>query len=129
MVTNVIIIVNGNTTPDGVDFQSMTLCNPFLFFLGGVSGAVLIISISKLIKKSRILNYFGKNSLVVCGTQAEIYISTQRLFGVYDNYTISYWLGILIIIITLLFEIGIIYLFNKYCPMLIGKKRLLLIKE
>lgn len=88
-------------------------------------GTILVLNISELIKESKILNFFGKNSLIVCGTQAELYITIQRLFDITDNYTSPIFIRIIVLLITLLCSVGIIYLFSRCVPWFVGKKKLI----
>lgn len=125
VITAVCPIINAGSGIDGVDFNSMTLNNPILFFLGGIAGTVLVIKISEFIKQSKFLNFFGKNSIIVCGTQAQLYITIQRLLGITDNYTSSVFIRIIVLLLTLLCSVAVIHLFLHCVPWFVGKKKLI----
>ncbi len=125
VITAVCPFINAGSGIDGVDFNSMILNNSILFFLGGIAGTVLIINMSKFIANSKSLNFFGKNSIIICGTQAELYITIQSLMGITDNYTSSILLRIIVLLATLLCCVGIIYLFSYCVPWFVGKKKLI----
>lgn len=55
-----------------VDMLDNHIGNPFLFITGSFSGIFLIIEISKLIKNSKLLTFFGRNTLHILGLHTVI---------------------------------------------------------
>ncbi len=47
-----------------IDMHTNAYGNIFLFYIGAVSGSIMVISLSMLINKNAPLEYFGKNSLI-----------------------------------------------------------------
>ncbi|MBQ6160870.1 MAG: hypothetical protein IJK24_07980 [Oscillospiraceae bacterium] len=60
-------------------FGSRVLNNGFLFILTGLTGTLCVLIFSRFVKKSRILQFFGKNSFAVMGFQVPLFWLTSRL--------------------------------------------------
>lgn len=113
VLTIVVTVLNGN-----VDLSEMILNNPFLYFMGSITGTYFIIQLSKHIKLTP-LNYVGKNSLTVMGTHQAILLPIRYYFNIPE---FSLYSGLIIFILVILLEFPIIYLFNRFIPFLVGKK-------
>lgn len=92
-------------------------------YLCGCVGTIMLLAISKIINKSRILSFYGKNTLTLLCLQmpviqvANLIVTKFEMGGV-----ISFLLTFLI---TLMIFLPIIWIFNRFLPMVIGKKDLL----
>ncbi len=97
----------------------------FHFVIGAVAGTIIVWFIRRLISKNRILEYFGRNSLVVFVThwiilKAIICLSTK--FGIQDYMSPYLFLAIAFVLICAICA-GLVELINtKYLKWMIGKK-------
>lgn len=100
--------------------------NVFLFVIGAIGGSYLIWELSVLLKKSKVLQFFGANSLVILGFHEPIKRVTIKLFSVIlkvsNEFARSYCAVIITIIILIVF-VPIIFIFNRYFPVLVGRSR------
>ncbi|OHD06013.1 MAG: hypothetical protein A2086_06040 [Spirochaetes bacterium GWD1_27_9] len=101
--------------------------NYFYFIITSFAGLFLVSLVSILIEKIGFFDYFGKNSIIILLTHYLIVFSLKALFIVLFKFDIKYlnesvFPLIIIFILTILIQIPIIILLNKYFPMLIGKK-------
>lgn len=108
----VIMDINGQ-----IDIWACTINNPIYMILGGIVGTFLIIGISKNVD-NRFFQFIGRNTITIMGTH---YILIEKLHKILR-------LGsgdksfIILFLVVLLVEIPWIYLYEKYIPVLIGKK-------
>lgn len=93
--------------------------NALIYLVGSLSGSYFILSLSMLIRKCRLLSFYGKNTITILGTHNAILFPIRR-FLFPDT---SGLLGVLTFLIIMLLEIPIILFLNRFCPFLIGKKR------
>lgn len=63
--TIIFALINFNLYGHQIDLRINKLNNFFLFYLASISGIITVISISSRINKNRILEYLGKNSLIL----------------------------------------------------------------
>ena len=111
----------------GIDMYSNTYGNIILFLISSYSGIMfLIFFVKNFIKKSKIFEYIGKNSLVILAFHRRAMTITKILF--------VFILGINMPKENLLFDLGYvmwevilcvpaIIILNKYFPYFIGKKK------
>ncbi len=92
------------------------LNNPLLYAAAAVSGTVLLLAICSAFS-NRLLEYWGRNSIVILGTHQAILYVFQFLLG--KDYSV--YLAILLWIIIMLMEFPIIEGINRWAPFLIGK--------
>lgn len=110
-----------------VDLFELKFNNPFYYTINSVIGALVVIFISKKINKNKIIEYYGKNSLIIMGTHIILIDINKRTLGYIFNSHIPVLYGRIYPIITLititLFEIIVIYFFNTYLSVLLGKHK------
>ncbi len=98
--------------------------NPLIFVLCSILGSLGILFISKAIAHSKILSYFGKNSLIIITTQFPI-LGGLRLLLEYVSANYFYIEEIFVVLIdfilTVLFEVIVIFAVNKFFPLFAGK--------
>ncbi|MBR2696776.1 MAG: acyltransferase family protein [Parasporobacterium sp.] len=104
------------------------LGNPVLYALSAVSGCLMCILLANLIKKSRILEFFGVNSLVTYGFQNTIciplFMELLKLLGRKNElFTDQTFRWIVTVCGTLLLSAAISLAINRFAPFLAGKKR------
>lgn len=110
-----------------VDTNNMILSNPFLYYLGGITGSLAIIYICKALPVSRIITYYGRNSLTAMATHLELYILWAGVTcGKLVSRLISGDVVIVIVatVVTLALDVICIELINRYCPFVLGKRRI-----
>ena len=90
---------------------------PF-YIINAFSGTFFVIEGSKYIS-SKLLSYYGKNTLTVLGTHQAINLTYRVKRGI-DSY--PFGTGMLVFVVISAMEIPLIWLFNRYIPFLIGKK-------
>lgn len=109
----------------GVEMHTNAYGNIGLFYLSALLGSLAVISLSILLKKNSVLEYFGKNSLIFYALEPVQYFVNFLLKSFYPYYSASkicaygFTLGA-IVIICLLSSIAS-FIINKYLPILIGK--------
>jgi len=113
-----------------VDMNSNVLGNYFLFYISSISGIAWILLLSKeVIRKSKFLEYFGKNSLIILGTHTVVLMLLpgiiKRVNGdsggvIYQNDILIN--GVILFLITIIIEIPIIYIINRYFGFFLGRR-------
>lgn len=98
----------------GNDFFSCTLRCPPLFLIGGVCGLYFILGLARL-TDSKPLTYVGKNTLVIMGTHQLV------LYTLHANTDPLWVIGTFVLICAV--EFIVVYVTNRFCPELIGKRR------
>lgn len=92
----------------------------FLYIIAAISGTYLVIHISKMIT-FQFFKYFGQNTLTVVGTHQAVLL----LIRTYTNREIfSVPFGIGVFTFTIMLEVLIIYIFNRFVPFFVGKKKI-----
>ena len=113
---------------DQVNLFYEQLGNPLFYFFASLSGCAFSICLSGLIKKSRVLEFFGKNSLVTYGFQNPLVIpfmmEVLRFAGLGSDLfqdTTLRW--IVTVTGTLLISAALSILINRFAPFLAGRKK------
>lgn len=101
-----------------VDVSQMHLGNPLIFWIGIVAGTKLTLILG-IYKSFSILEFYGKNSLIIMGTHQPLLLLIKELTTMKSFSLLS---GGLIFIAVIILEIPIICLFNRFLPFLVGKK-------
>lgn len=102
--------------------------NFIYFYIAAITGIVAYIQISQFFSKynliTKALEYLGKNSIVIVGTHYIVFFIIQkigRLNSLFkNNMPIK---GYVYALITLLISIPIIFIINRYFPLVIGRKK------
>jgi acyltransferase len=110
-----------------VDMYKLTYNNYFLFYLSAFSGILFYIYVFKMIKPSKILQFYGKNSLIILGIHYLI-ISTLKytlpiLFGYLNLQSNESIFFVADIFLALLLVIPTIVIINRYFPYVTGKSQ------
>lgn len=71
----------------------------------------------------RAFGFAGRSSVVIYGTHHIIYVVLGMLLGVSDFASTPFGTGMIILVGTLLIEIPIVYVVNRWLPFLMGKPR------
>jgi acyltransferase len=113
---------------DKVNMNVLKYGDFFSYYLLAFSGIFGFVYLFKKIGNSKILEYYGRNSLIVLAFHFPLKDILTKLvilsFGVeleYFYYNLAFALSLTVL--NLLFLIPVIYLINNYFPFLLGRKR------
>ncbi|MGV3467204.1 MAG: acyltransferase family protein, partial [Heyndrickxia sp.] len=114
-------------TGDRVDFYNSSLGNTFLFYVAALTGIGAFMIGIKRIKRSKALQYIGKNSLIYLALHQKIIFFLISL--VMQKYVIDYVnlvhipfvKGLLYTLITAFILVPAVYIINHYMPFMLGK--------
>ncbi|MEG1255518.1 acyltransferase family protein [Clostridium sp.] len=100
----------------------------FYFYIAAFTGVIAYIQIAQYIKKNnkitKVLEYFGKNSIVVLCTHYLVFFVIRKidmLNPILKNYI--HIKGYIYATITLLISIPVIFTINRFFPWVLGKKK------
>lgn len=103
----------------GNDFYTCTVNNPILLVIGGISGTIMTLGISRILH-CKMLTYIGKHTLTIMGThQLVIYGMTARFSSLYGGSIIK---GFALLMVIIIFEIPLVWLIDRYLPFFVGGK-------
>jgi acyltransferase len=119
------LAINYNLMPD------MDYClygNVFLFLTGGIAGTVLCLFFSKMLTKTYVLEYLGRNSLIIMGISEPCKRAVLGVFAKLTHYPVdavraSVGMSLICTIIVLIILVPVIYVFNNYLAFAIGATR------
>ena len=113
------------TFNSGILMHKLRIGNPALFVLASLSGSGFIICLAQLMRKSRTLEYIGRNSMgIMClhYKTLPIWAFVMFLTRYLDNS--PNWLSIPVRLITLLFaSLGVTLLIAKIFPAVFGRRK------
>ena len=120
VLTYIIAMLNGQ-----IDFWGSRVGNPILCLIGGLIGAYWVIGLSKNIK-SKLLVFIGQNTMTMMGTHMIVFgivwnLCSITFFNIMPLLTANLYGEILIFILTIAANLPIMYLYNRYLPVLILK--------
>lgn len=105
-----------------IGFAEVTLSNCVFFLLTSFSGIYLTLSVAQM-PLGKWLSILGKNTMTIYCTHFAYYVFIGKLLGNIDMGQQSFAHRCLIFLLVALLEIPTIYLFNRFFPILVGKKR------
>ncbi len=109
-----------------VEMKSRSFGNFPLFYIVAFLGCVMIASSSMLISKNRVLEYFGRNSLLLYAMEPIGYFTNfilKHFSGVYENNdALAVVFTSLAVIFTAIIGSIAAAIVNRYLPFIIGKK-------
>ena len=103
-----------------IDLHHGYVGNPILYFVGAVVTSYCVLRICYIIKENVILEYFGKNSLIVMATHLPLPMITVgsiiiNKMGIVNTYVANVIVSLFVICL----EILVIIFINKVCPYLV----------
>lgn len=105
-----------------VSLANATILNPALFFIVAFSGLMVIVLICYCLTSIRLINLFGRNSLVIYLIGGLIIIPFTSLLHHISNNKIILMIACVIIALVTTFISAIISIFiNRFLPFLVGK--------
>ncbi|MCB2357842.1 acyltransferase family protein [Clostridium estertheticum] len=111
-----------------VDMSSIKYGNYFLFFGSAISGIMASLIFCRLLPKSKLLIYIGKNSIIFFAFHQMILypiidkLITHISFLTSEKSYIVTLNGIIHVGVTLIVMVPIIYVINNYMPFILGKR-------
>lgn len=110
---------------DNISFYYNRYSNVVYMYIAAIAGVMFWCLISYKLNNSRLLEYYGENSLVLLSTHYFIYDLFDYLYNkviIYANFSLNhFWVYIFKFIFTLILVVPLITLFNKLLPKTIGK--------
>jgi len=130
MILNILLSQFGGITNFSMLFHGKY---PILLYINGVLGSIGLIFITHYIfenKKNRVLEFFGRNSLILMGTHMSLMLPviSSKIFTIFWSIPhienpMYYIYGVLCLSIMLIIEYPIIIIINKKLPFILGKSR------
>lgn len=102
-----------------VDLGPWVFGNVPLYIISALAGTFFVLEGSKYIS-SKLLNHYGRNTLTVLGTHQAINLAVRTRLGLAAYPT---GMGILMFLGISLFQLPLIWLFDRLIPFLIGKNK------
>ena len=104
------------------------LGNYIFFMLSATAGSFLVIAICKAVRKNKVLEFIGKNTIIYYTFQREVCINLgmKLLLKLGEKLPIFLNTHVQVVVITIMSCIvlaGISYIITKYFPFIIGKKK------
>lgn len=96
--------------------------NAFILYFCGTTGIMSVMCLAKVLSKVHLLSHIGRFSLVLLIIHMPLKIT---IFTIVDYFKLPGYLSLAVaMIIIILFDLSLIPLLNKYCPQLIGQKKI-----
>ena len=110
------------------DYHRLMLGNGYMYMICALLGSFGVILFSMGIEHFRLLEFFGRNSLVIMCTHLDfclLYLGIQFAWVINEfvTHAKSYIFMFVIVTTVLALESLIIMFFNYFCPFMLGKKR------
>lgn len=111
-----------------VDFHYIILKDTTVFYTCAVIGSLSIILISKGLPRFKLIEYFGKNSLIIMSTHVHCYILYIAILlswqvDTFVTHAKGYIFMFNIMLFTMLIEIAVIEIINRFFPFILGKRK------
>lgn len=96
-----------------------------LFLLGSILGISSVFFVSRWIRNEKILNFYGKNSLIVLGTHQMVLIVVNMVLMKMVSGLGSVLLLIINLVLSMIIEYFVIIILSKFVPFFVAKKDLI----
>lgn len=124
--TIVLSSINGRVDVNGMRFGR----NVFLFYINAVVGIVFMVVLSNYIKLNKVLNIFAQNTIIILafhGITTGLLVAPFKKLGMIDvvdeKAILPVTLAVFIALGSLLLNYVPIYIINRFCPWMLGRKR------
>lgn len=102
--------------------------NYLLFFLSAITGSSAVILLSLCIPKTRILKFFGRNTIIIMSLHLICFtlikgIQVYVLHIPLGTTSSLLWVNFIYVLCVFLLLTPVIFIMNKYFPILLGRKR------
>ncbi|WP_461673448.1 acyltransferase family protein [Priestia megaterium] len=118
------LIVNLLFIKEKIDMSYNYYGNFFNFYIAAISGILVVILMSQILPKSRLLMYLGQNSLIIFALHLLVkpfVVKPLDMLGLYQNNSVA--IGLIVTLLQIIIIIPICYFLNKYTPFVLGKKK------
>lgn len=124
------IIIIASNYNGMIDMDYRQYQNPAIFILIAMVGIYATLIFSKIIKKNRYFQYWGVNTLIIMGLSEPLKRAVIAIFSKIIHIPIDYirnsiLFSLICVLIVFVCFIPIIYIFNTYLPIIIGKKKII----
>lgn len=96
----------------------------YVIVVGGIAGCILLMVVSMLVERmarlSRLLTYYGKNSMIVMGTHREIRLLVLTVLEKVEFVFGTAGITIVAFFLILLLSVPVIRILTSNCPILVG---------
>lgn len=122
LVSIIFCFLNGQS-----DMNSNKYNNIVFFYITAFAGIFFYLMISKMLRKSVLLDYVGRNTIIILGLSG---VSLFILRGIFyltfnqfpDVSNISIEMGIILSCFQILFLVPVMYMINIHCPFILGRE-------
>ena len=111
-----------------VDFHYIILKDTAVFYTCAIIGSLSIILISKGLPRFKLVEYFGRNSLIIMSTHVHCYILYIAILlswqvDAFITHAKGYIFMFNIMLFTMLIEIAVVEIINRFFPFILGKRK------
>lgn len=99
-----------------------------LYIAIGTLGSLALLFICKSLSELKALCFLGRNSLIIMCTHLHFYVMylALKLLKLFPIVFGNMYLGVItVVVLTLIFEVPVIYIINRFFPFVLGKKSVL----
>lgn len=124
IIGGVVAIQNSKVSKQAVSLAYTNIGNPVLFFGAALLLSLVVILIAMRIKSNRLINYWGRNTLIIYLTSGYFFSVLSKLFivGKDSNALLGLLICFIGTVIGIFLAACLSSLINKYLPFLVGKK-------
>jgi acyltransferase len=111
-------------TEDKVDMNNVQYGNYALFYIAALCGLTMVIFLSKILSKSKTLDYIGRNSLIIFAFHLPIkpfVVKPLEILNLYQEKSI--YISLVVSFIQVFLLIPLCYFINKHFPFILGKRQ------
>jgi acyltransferase len=111
---------------DDVDILHNQYGNYLLFYAAAILGIFTVILFSKIINKNQVIEYIGRNSLIILAVNPFILAVMRRIIHLPNGlpYYSFILIGICYTTIALILSVPVIYVINNRLPFIVGGKKM-----
>lgn len=102
------------------DFYSCTVQNPLILWVGGLSGTVMMIGLSRILQCRVITDYIGNHTLSIMGTHQLVIYMMTAFIPMLSDCKIVY--GILLLLVIMVFEIPAVWFVDNHLGVFTGRR-------
>ena len=112
-----------------INMHKNGLQNAAFFYVAAFCGILLFLGLSNIIPKNRVLQFIGKNTIVLLGfSGVSLYLVRSAIFAATHSVpylkSISLGTAAAYTVLQIVFLVPIIFLLNRYFPFFLGRKKL-----
>ena len=93
------------------------------FIISGISGSIMIISLSSIFKRIPIISFYGRYSIIILVSHEIVISFTDRLL--YSRFNSFGYIDLVLVLFVLASQYPIILLFKKYIPWFVAQENII----